>query len=49
MEETLEEIIIRKLEIINKENIPENVRNINNELICICKASIQEAEMVFKK
>ncbi len=47
MEETLEEIIIRKLEIINKENIPENVRNINNELIYICKASIQEAENIF--
>jgi hypothetical protein len=48
MDETLEEYIIRKLEIINKEkNIPENIKIINNEIINTCMKSLQDVEKIF--
>lgn len=44
----LEEVIIEKLENINKRNISRDVRDTNNEIILICKNSIKEVNNLFK-
>ena len=46
--ESLEEVIIEKLENINKRNISKYARDTNNEIILICKNSIKKVNDLFK-